>query len=203
MAFFGWRNPSQFKTARSSTESEIAAVDTGHREGKVWRRVLHEMGFTQGATPILIDNSATITILKGDHPSRFDGVKHIERRFFACQQERKAGEFELLKIEGEKNPADIGCAYKTVAAFTQLRDAVLQQVVIVCKENDEPTTQSIDAQKKEMDAIGKPKKARKAPKKGRTIHPMGKPFPVPQAKGAKLEIAWDVVQCYEISNQVY
>ena len=126
-AFYFWSNPSQTKTARSSTESEIMAIDTAHRIGLHERSLLAELGFPQPATIIAIDNTASITIMNGDHPGKFSGVKHIARRFFACQEERLNGNFMLQHIPGEINPADLGCAYKSVQHHVYLRDVMMGQ----------------------------------------------------------------------------
>ena len=126
-AFFLWSNPSQTKTARSSTESEIIAIDTAHRSGLHERSLLEELGYPQPPTVIAIDNTASITIMDGDHPGKFSGVKHIARRFFACQEERLNGNFVLQHIPGEINPADLGCAYKTPQHHVYLRDVMMGQ----------------------------------------------------------------------------
>jgi hypothetical protein len=120
-------NPSQTKTARSSTESEIIAIDTAHRGGLHERSLLYELGYPQPATVIVIDNTASITIMNGDHPGKYSGVKHIARRFFACQEERLNGNFTLQHIPGEINPADLGCAYKSPRHHIYLRDTVMGQ----------------------------------------------------------------------------
>jgi hypothetical protein len=126
-AFFLWMNPSQTKTARSSTESEIIAIDSAHRAGLHERSLLYELGYPQPATVIAIDNTASITIMNGDHPGKYSGVKHIARRFFACQEERLNGSFTLQHIPGEINPADLGCAYKSPRHHIYLRDTMMGQ----------------------------------------------------------------------------
>jgi hypothetical protein len=126
-AFFLWMNPSQTKTARSSTESEIIAIDSAHRAGLHERSLLYELGYPQPATVIAIDNTASITIMNGDHPGKYSGVKHIARRFFACQEERLNGNFTLQHIPGEINPADLGCAYKSPRHHIYLRDTMMGQ----------------------------------------------------------------------------
>jgi hypothetical protein len=133
-AFYYWYNPSQTKTARSSTESEIMAIDTCHRAGLHERALLAELCFPQPPTRLAIDNTAAITIMTGTHPGKYSGVKHIARRFFACQEERLLGHFLLFHISGERNPSDLGCAYKSPAHHQYLRDLVLGRVhpVLTC-----------------------------------------------------------------------
>jgi hypothetical protein len=84
-SFYLWSNPSQTKTARSSTESEIMALDTAHRIGLHERCVLEELGFPQPPTVLAIDNSAAITVMSGAHPGKYSGVKHVARRFFTYE----------------------------------------------------------------------------------------------------------------------
>jgi hypothetical protein len=124
-------NLSQTETARSSTESEIFANDAAHRSGLHECSLLSELGYPQLATVIAIDNTASITIMNGDHPGKYSGkysgVKHIARRFFACQEERLNGNFTLQHIPGEINPADLGCAHKSPRHHIYLWDTVMGQ----------------------------------------------------------------------------
>jgi hypothetical protein len=95
----------------------IKALDTAHRIGLLERCLLAELGFPQNPTTLAIDNTAAITVMSGAHPGKYSGVKHIARRFFACQEERLLRHFILRHIVGTINPAD----------FIYLRDVVQGQ----------------------------------------------------------------------------
>jgi hypothetical protein len=64
-SFYLRSNQSQTKTARSSTESEIIALDTAHRIGLHERYLLEELGFPHDPTVLAINNTAAITWLVG------------------------------------------------------------------------------------------------------------------------------------------
>ena len=100
-----YKSSRQTITALSSTEAEFIASVSTAKKAKYLRAVFAELDLAQTkATPLFCDNESCINIVNNDIPT--DRSRHIDIRYFAIQEWRRAEEIELKHIPGVVNPAD-------------------------------------------------------------------------------------------------
>jgi hypothetical protein len=135
MAFFDWSTQWTIYVAESSCVSELYAIAVALRKVKFFRPFLAELATRVRAlsdleqkapTHILSDCESAVTIAEGQHPGRFKGTKHLERRFFSIQQAIQLTIVEMRRCASQLNAADIGCTYKDVSNFVQQRLVLMQ-----------------------------------------------------------------------------
>ena len=80
----------------SSTEAEYVALNESAKEGLWLRRLLSELQYKQGPTPIMIDNQSTMCLAK--HKMLKPRTKHIAMRYHWIRELLANKEFELLYI---------------------------------------------------------------------------------------------------------
>lgn len=103
---FCHRSKKQSTVARSSTESEYAAVDTAVLDIEFFRRLLHDLGYRQDhPTTVFQDNMSTITVLQSENYTA--RTKHYAMRYHYIRQavEEQSIVFEYLPTH--QHTADI------------------------------------------------------------------------------------------------
>jgi hypothetical protein len=100
-----YRSKTQTITATSSTEAEFIAAVSSAKVAKYLRSILAQLGFAQTSpTPIHEDNESTIKMVNADKPT--ERSCHIDIKYFAIQDWRKAGHIRLTHLRGIINPSD-------------------------------------------------------------------------------------------------
>jgi hypothetical protein len=100
------RSTKQKLVARSSTESELIAVDDAMATILWYRQLMNEIGFHQkGPTKLHQDNKSTMKIIeKGKSEAK---TKHINNRYYFVKQCVEAKEIEIIHLPTELMIADI------------------------------------------------------------------------------------------------
>jgi len=113
IAVINWKQFWSLHVATGSMLSEIYSFASANREAKFLRSFMHELGFPQEeATKVYSDCSSGLTVLAGEHPARFKGTKHLDRRILDSQQSHQLGIIYGLFCPSHLNCADLGSTYK-------------------------------------------------------------------------------------------
>ena len=100
-----WRASLQPVVALSSTEAEYMAATEATREALWLKWLVNELGVPQNQVIVHCDNQSTMFLSKNQAFS--DRTKHIEKKYHFVRELIDKGEVDLVKIAGEKNPADM------------------------------------------------------------------------------------------------
>ncbi|KAG7597916.1 Reverse transcriptase RNA-dependent DNA polymerase [Arabidopsis suecica] len=118
-----WKSGLQRVVALSSTESEYMSLTEAVKEAVWLKGLLKEFGFDQRSVEIFCDSQSAIALSKNNvHHER---TKHIDVRYHFIREIIANGDVDVVKIDTEKNPADIFTKIVPVnkfqAALTLLR----------------------------------------------------------------------------------
>lgn len=119
-AAVSWGSKKQESTALSSTEAEIMAASKAAQDGMFLRALLSDLGRSQDATEMLIDNKGVVDITH-DPGAVHARSKHIHRRYFYIRELVQSGEFRVNFVAGDANVADIFTKPLQAARFKLLR----------------------------------------------------------------------------------
>lgn len=123
-----WSCEKQASIALSSTEAEYIAACEAAREIAWMRILLDEMLILPQdppPTPLLIDNTAAITMILAENPSGSVRRKHINVKHHYVREQARVGALIPSFIPTEQQLADLFTKPLAVATFTFLRDQVL------------------------------------------------------------------------------
>lgn len=130
-----WKSARQRVTALSSCESEYIAMFDATRE-LVWlRRLLHDLGFTQGTTTLLCDNQSAIAV--GSSKDVSERTKHIEVRYHFVREIVAAKQVCPTYVPTSDQLADVLTKVSTQAAVDkfkgQLMVTIKNEIQAPCK----------------------------------------------------------------------
>jgi hypothetical protein len=133
-----WKSSFTKIVSHSSTESELMALDLGATIGQMLRYVLESIGGpVQGNIQIFVDNAGTICI--ASNPIQSGRNLHVHARYFYVRDLVYEHQFRVDKIPTELQIADIGCTFKGIKPFLDLRDYLMNCARIVHDDNENPT----------------------------------------------------------------
>ena len=100
------------------------SLDVGATVGEALRWLTQAMGGAiQGKIQIYVDNQGTISI--ASNPIQAGRNMHVHARYFYVRDLVYDEQFEILPIPSELQVADIGCSFKGVKNFLDLRKYLL------------------------------------------------------------------------------
>ena len=128
-SFFGWYSEYTIWVPESSCVSEMYGIAGTLRKAKYTRPFLGEISsipFLAGVrqtepTTIMSDCSSAILIARGQHPGRFKGTKHLERRVFAIQISNAIRQTQMELIASDLNVCDLLVTWKNANNYLKLR----------------------------------------------------------------------------------
>jgi hypothetical protein len=133
-----WKNSFTKIVSHSSTESELMALDVGATIGQMLRWLVESIGGpVQGNIQIFVDNAGTISI--ASNPIQSGRNLHVHARYFYVRDLVYEDQFRIEKIPTELQVADIGCTFKGVKPFLDLRDCLLMCARVIHDTNENPT----------------------------------------------------------------
>ena len=101
-----YKSKTQSLTAGSLTEAEFIATHTAAKIAKYLQMILKQFGYEQTKpTPIHIDNMSTLRIIN-NNTSPTEQTRHLDIRYYAIQDWRKAGDNIMEHIHGILNPSN-------------------------------------------------------------------------------------------------
>ena len=109
----------------SAAESEYAAAYNNAREAAYIRLTLEALGYCQGSTPVITDNSFVNAVTNGECKQRRS--KAMDMRFNWLRDRVKQGQFEVSWCRGKHNIADYFTKELPPEHFKQLRKHVLPE----------------------------------------------------------------------------
>ena len=118
------RSAKQKLVARSSTESELVALDEGCLHLLWFRLILEFLGYPQQPAVIAQDNKSTIVVCESGH-SRSGRIKHMSIRFFFIKSLIDSGKIRLKYVPTRDMIADILTKPLVGSMFSILRDKLL------------------------------------------------------------------------------
>ena len=110
----------QATRAVSSGEAEFYAIVEGGSRGIGLKALGEDLGCKYKVT-LYSDASAGRGMVFRKGAGR---VRHLETKFFWIQDAVREGKFQLLKVKGKENPADVGTKYLSLAESTGLLEGV-------------------------------------------------------------------------------
>ncbi len=124
--------------SHSSTESELMALDVGATIGQMLRWLVEPIGGpVQGNVQIFVDNAGTISI--ASNPIQSGRNLHVHARYFYVRDLVYDDQYRIEKIPTELQVADIGCTFKGIKPFLDLRDYLMKCARVVHDSNECPT----------------------------------------------------------------
>ena len=105
---------------KANVEAEIMAASKAAQDGMFLRALLSDLGRSQDATEMLIDNKGVVDITH-DPGAVHARSKHIHRRYFYIRELVQSGEFRVNFVAGDANVADIFTKPLQAARFKLLR----------------------------------------------------------------------------------
>ena len=115
----------QRRSARSSAESEIVAMDEATKATQALRLVLEDLSLadTSNPTPVYVDNQATI---KWSHNQSTKKLRHLNIRENAIRDAVAFNEIIPLFVPGKLNLSDLFTKeFKSASHFIALRDLLV------------------------------------------------------------------------------
>lgn len=124
-----WFSRTQRFVALSSTESELAAASVTTQEIAALTRLLHEMGFSPIATPILhIDNSAAVSVVRDG--GYFPHLKHIAVRYRYVCWEQQQGRVQVEWCSTDKMCADLMTKPLNATKFSEAAARLVMPIAV-------------------------------------------------------------------------
>jgi hypothetical protein len=115
--------------SRSSTESELIALNEGLPE-VIWaKQFMENMGFPQNMITVFEDNKSTIILANKNNGSTLSKTKHIQVRFYYVRELIQQKEINIVYLPTEDMIADILTKPMAGWLFKELRDKILNQKV--------------------------------------------------------------------------
>ena len=122
-AAIDWGSWKQTGVARSSTESEIIALDTAARRVLWVRKLEKELDIGHGEPSVIYeDNHGAISWAKDRRRTKYS--KHISVRFFAVSDDVEQKRIAVLPIDSNENPADLFTKPLPVIKFNKFRTMI-------------------------------------------------------------------------------
>jgi hypothetical protein len=109
----------------SAAEAECGALFNNTREGVSLRNTLHEMGHSQPATPVQVDNTTTAGF--ANHQIKQRKSKSMDMRFYWIQDRVSQKQFLVYWRPGSTNKADYYTKHHSPAHHRRERSNYLHQ----------------------------------------------------------------------------
>ena len=124
----GWPIGHWSRTAQSTCEAELMAINTGASEAKLVQSVLQELG-VQAAVRVesVLSSAVMVTARRG-----FGRLRHVRVRQLWLQEETRAGRIVVEHISGDSNVADL----QTKALPTALFRTLVEQMGVCFEKNE-------------------------------------------------------------------
>ena len=113
------------------------ALDVGATIGQFLRWLAQSRGApVQGKIQIFVDNAGTISI--SSNPIQSGRNLHVHARYFYVRDLVYDEQFVIEKIPTELQVADVGCSFKGLANFAQLKAYLMNCARVMKDSNDNP-----------------------------------------------------------------
>jgi hypothetical protein len=106
----------QSTVALSTTEAEYMAVTEGFKEAIWLKGLFGELDNSRNVTTVFCDNQSAIFLTKDQ--MFHDRTKHIDVRYHFVREVIARGDFKVIKIHTNDNPADVFTKCLPVAKFS-------------------------------------------------------------------------------------
>jgi len=114
--------------SRSSTESELIALNDGLPE-IIWaKQFMENLGYKQKMITVFEDNKSTIILANKTKGATLSRTKHIQVRFYYVRELIQQKEINIVYLPTEEMIADILTKPITGGLFSRLRDKILNQL---------------------------------------------------------------------------
>jgi hypothetical protein len=111
--------------SRSSTESELIALNEGLPEVMWAKQFMEDLGFQQKVITVFEDNQSSIILANKNKGATITRTKHIQVRFFYVKQLIEQNHIKIEYLPTEEMVADILTKPITGKLFLKLRNAIL------------------------------------------------------------------------------
>jgi hypothetical protein len=101
-----WSSRRQEVVAKSTTEAELYAANSGASDGTWMTYLLQELGYPQDSPfPLRMDNESTIKVTK--NPEHHGRMKHIDTKYYWIRDQVELGKLKIEWVSSKDNCADI------------------------------------------------------------------------------------------------
>ncbi|KAL2456513.1 Retrovirus-related Pol polyprotein from transposon TNT 1-94 [Abeliophyllum distichum] len=112
-----WKSQLQPLVTLSSTEAEYVALTEAFKECMWLKGLLCELNFLNENAMIFTNSQSALMLCK--NPVYHERSKHIEVKYHFIREKLASGEFKLLKIATDDNPADVGTKVLAAGKFNK------------------------------------------------------------------------------------
>jgi hypothetical protein len=92
--------------AKSTTEAELIAANSGASDGTWLTHLLEELGFPQATPfPLQMDNQSSIKVAK--NPEHHGKMKHLDTKYYWIRDQVDLGKLRIEWVPSSDNHADI------------------------------------------------------------------------------------------------
>jgi hypothetical protein len=101
-----WSSRRQDVVAKSTTEAELIAANSGASDGTWLTHLLEELGFPQASPfPLQMDNQSSIKVAK--NPEHHGKMKHLDTKYYWIRDQVDLGKLRVEWVPSRSNCADI------------------------------------------------------------------------------------------------
>jgi len=101
-----WSSRRQDVVAKSTTEAELIAANSGASDGTWLTHLLEELGFPQATPfPLQMDNQSSIKVAK--NPEHHGKMKHLDTKYYWIRDQVDLGKLRIEWVPSSDNHADI------------------------------------------------------------------------------------------------
>lgn len=100
-----WSSRRQDIVAKSTTEAELVAANSGASDGTWLVQLMEELGYPSSPFQLRIDNASTLKVAK--NPEHHGKMKHILTKHYWIRDQVELGKLEMEWVSSEDHCADI------------------------------------------------------------------------------------------------